>query len=118
MIRWTDLCLVGFAFAAALLVYDLKYEAEEKAKHKAGLIQSLEEERATIDLLEAEWSVLNQPARLQTLAEQYGTVLSLEALSIDQVSHVNNVPLRPVDVAPIGSDRLGGYAGLHTGAIQ
>lgn len=112
MSRYTNIILAVGVLAAAAAVYDMKHDAERSAEHVAALQREIEQEREKLQLLKAEWSLLNDPSRLQRLVERYNEHLSLEPLSVEQITRIEDVPVKPVYLAPIDSNAtLGGYAG-------
>lgn len=88
---WTlFLCLLMVGGAA--VTYQIKYKAEiaaNDANRLAGEIDGLEED---LSRLKAQWSLLNQPSRLQALVESNAEVLPLVPLSPHQVAMVTDVP--------------------------
>src|SRR5690606_27815995 len=71
MSRYTNAILALGVLAAAAAVYDMKHDAERSAEHVAALQRQIEDERAQLQMLRAEWSLLNDPSRLQRLVERY-----------------------------------------------
>ena len=88
---------VAAAIAAAAGVYSLKHETGEAASHAARLKGEIGRERDAIAVLKAEWSHLNQPSRLKTLAEKY---LELGPLEVNRLVRVEDVPLRNLELSP------------------
>ncbi len=82
--------------------YPMKYEVQ-RAEHRLEAInRDILRDQETIHALRAEWSYLNQPARLERLAMG---LLSLETARADQVKSIDQLPLRadespPLEVAP------------------
>ncbi|MAA97984.1 MAG: hypothetical protein CMN87_20525 [Stappia sp.] len=110
--RITNVVLAVGVLAAAASVYNMKHDAERSAEHVSALQKRIDDERERIQLLRAEWSVLNDPSRLQGLVERYKDHLHLEPLSVDQITRIEDIPIRPVELEPIDSNAtLGGYAG-------
>jgi hypothetical protein len=67
-------------------------------------------------VLKAEWNYLDQPARIQELADRY---LDLSRLEVEQISVVETLPMRPIDIDPSGGGgRLGGFAGGEDKVVQ
>lgn len=90
---WTlFLCLMMVAGAA--VTYQIKYRAElatEEAQDMVSEINGLEED---ISRLKAQWSLLNQPSRLQALVENNADVLPLTPLAPHQIALLDNIPER------------------------
>lgn len=112
MSRYTNVILAIGVLAAAAAVYDMKHDAERSAEHVAALQRQIQEERSQLQLLRAEWSLLNDPSRLQRLVERYNEHLQLQPLSVEQITRIEDVPVKPVQLEPVNSNvTLGGYAG-------
>jgi hypothetical protein len=69
MLRTLDVVLVVAMVAAATITYQIKHAAEEKLAEVRELQAEIKLQEETIDLLEADWSLLNQPSRLQQLSD-------------------------------------------------
>ena len=100
--RIFNLILLGVMIVAAAMTYDLKYNAESAANRVARLQSDIAKERAKIQALRAEWSMLDQPARLQALVEAHADHFQLAPFSPDQIATVADIPMRPVPPDPIG----------------
>ncbi|MGB5950848.1 MAG: hypothetical protein WBG82_16155 [Parvibaculum sp.] len=102
------LIIVGIALAAGL--YDIKYRAEAAQKRAQRLERDIASEQEGIRVLRAEWSYLNQPERLQQLAQRY---TALEALKASQIGSFSDVPVphKTDDFYVPSRKPLGGYAG-------
>ncbi len=112
MTRYLNAAFVLIVLIAAATVFDMKHDAEQSAERVASLQRQIAQEREQIQLLRAEWSLLNQPDRLQRLVERYNAYLQLEPLTVDQITQIQDLPLKPVPLDPVHSDpALGGYAG-------
>lgn len=95
MNRYVNAGLVAVMIAGAASVYQLKYEVELAAGHLAAVKRDIEKEKEAIALLQAEWSLLNQPSRLQALVERHGEYLKLAPLTASQIGTLADVPDRP-----------------------
>lgn len=86
----------------AVFVFAVKYEVQDLEAELGALNRGIEQERQSIHVLLAEWSYLNEPARIRKLARQY---LGLEGMSVGQVGDLSQIPMRadPVQEPP---DRL------------
>jgi hypothetical protein len=109
MMRTLNIVLIGGMLAGAGVVYHLKYEAERATTHVAQLHRKIQQEREAVATLKAEWSLLNQPRRLQELTERYHTYLELEPLDPNQVAAIDEIPFRtaPTDTSLLRKDAKG-----------
>ncbi len=73
------------AFVAGL--FQIKFKVQVLHRELAELKQQLEQEKNSIHVLKAEWAYLNQPERLQRLAERF---LDLRELRSDQIMLSSN----------------------------
>jgi hypothetical protein len=78
----------------------VKYRAEAVAGRAAELQRQVEQENETLSLLEAEWSLLIQPARVQALVTRHADLLKLQPLDPAQITKIENLPMRPSGPAP------------------
>ncbi len=119
MNRIVNILLVVLMIIGAAAVYDMKYEAEIAAERVADLRAQVVREREEISLLKAEWSLLNQPARLQKLVDRYHQFLELEPVDVRQILAIEELPARPLDLRPFApGPRLGGLASDAGRAVQ
>ena len=103
MLRTINILLVILMLIGAAVVYDLKYEAERATAKVAKITRKIDAERDAIATLKAEWSLLNQPRRLQDLAERYHSYLELDPLDPTQIGTIDDIPFKPAVGA--GDDR-------------
>ena len=95
MLRMLNFLLIAAMLIGAGVVYDLKYEAEKAASKVARINRQIDGERDAIATLKAEWSLLNQPKRLQDLAQRYRTYLELDPLDPTQIGTLDDIPFKP-----------------------
>lgn len=100
MMRWLQFLSVIAAAGAAVFVFQVKYRAEAVAEHVGDLQREIDRENETVSLLRAEWSLLIQPARVQELVERHAEVLKLEPLDPEQITELENLPMRPRGATP------------------
>jgi hypothetical protein len=78
----------------------------------------IDQERDKIASLKAEWSLLNQPRRLQELSERYHAYLELDRLDPNQIATIEEIPLRAVALGdapkPVAGFAAGGKVGPST----
>jgi hypothetical protein len=100
--------LVALVLVAAVSfgLYQLKYDVQRLEAELAGLNRELIGEREAIRVLEAEWSFLNRPQRLQDLAARH---LELAPAVVDRAAALERLPYRrrgdhePAAAAPLPS---------------
>jgi len=94
---FTCLCMLAAA-GAGLYLYQEKYRAQLLDRDIAGVIKQIDQSHDRINLLKAEWALLNEPDRLATLAAQH---LSLQPLAPTQFAQLADLGSRlPGPVAP------------------
>jgi len=106
---------------AATVTYTIKYDAEKQIAVIAKLKRQIDSEKDTITLLRADWALMTQPGRLQSLVGVYEKELNLQPIEAEQlVLGVHEIPERPVDdIQKIisGSDELLASGVLEKDAI-
>lgn len=105
MIRIIGLALLAAIVGVAAYVYDVKYHTGRLNRQAQDLARQIERERDQIASLRAEWSTLNQPARLQALAERH--LNHLRRFQVAQIGLLHELPERPLDLG-IFLESLGG----------
>lgn len=75
---------------SVLGLYVVKYRVQGLQAEIVEVSRQLEEEQENLHVVAAEWAYLNQPERLQRLAERY---LSLEPITMRQIADIEGVPL-------------------------
>tara|TARA_R110002126_G_scaffold291791_2_gene458529 strand:- start:59312 stop:59677 length:366 start_codon:yes stop_codon:yes gene_type:complete len=98
MLRTIDFVIIGFMAAAAVLTFQIKYQAEEQLEEIKHLEAEIRLEKNTIDLLKADWSLLIQPGRLQALVERHQDELGLEITEAHQIVRPQELPARIIDL--------------------
>lgn len=100
MIRVLQVVSVAAAAAAAIFVFQIKYRAEAVAERAAELQRKVDQEAEAVSLLRAEWSLLNQPTRVQELVARHQEALRLQPLDPRQIVRFEQLPPRPAGPAP------------------
>lgn len=100
MLRSFDLMLVCAMIAAATITYQIKHAAEGKLADVRELQAEIKLQEETIDLLEADWSLLNQPSRLQRLSTAFEAELGLKTIEAAQMATPDELPGRASDYEP------------------
>ncbi len=100
MIRIFNVVVVGCLIVAEVFVYEVKYQSTYKAQAVARLAGEIRAEREKIATLNAEWSRLASPVRIQTLAERY---LGMRALDVSRIDDFSALPEKPASMGdPLG----------------
>lgn len=119
MVRLLNVLFILAVIAGAAVVFGMKHDAERAAERVAQLQRDIDGERESISLLKAEWSLLNQPSRLQRLVERYNAYLQLEPLDVAQIAALEDLPAKPMNFDPYGDAApLGGYAGGSSSVVR
>ena len=92
MVRILNVVVVGCLVIAAVIVYEVKYQSTYKAQAVARLNGEIRTEREKIATLNAEWSRLAAPARIQILAERY---LGMKTLDVSRIDDFSTLPEKP-----------------------
>lgn len=102
MMRFLNLCVLGLLVAAAAYVYEIKFESTLRAERVAKMRGDVQRERDAIAALRAEWTTLENPARIQGLARRH---LRLQPADANQYNALDRLPEKPV-VAPPPVDAI------------
>lgn len=94
--RIFNLVLLVAMIIGAAVTYDMKHKAEMAADRVARLQADIAREKDKLALLRAEWSLLTQPARLQSVVEKYADYFKLQPFSPKQLASIDEIPLKPV----------------------
>ncbi len=95
--RLLHLIVVAALVLAAAYVYKIKFESTLQAERVAKLRAEIRRERDGVAALRAEWSQLDNPARIQALAQRH---LTLKAIEPTQLDSLDRLPERPVELVP------------------
>jgi hypothetical protein len=112
MVRIFNALLLSVMIIGAGITYDMKHRAEEAANRVAGLKADIARERDAVSVLKAEWSMLSQPGRLQTVVARYADHFKLAPFSAAQVATLQELPMKPVDAVPAADARALADKGL------
>ncbi len=115
MFRKTDIVLIAVMVSAAAFTYKTKHDAERQLAELNRIRADIRYEQDTIDVLEADWSLLTQPHRLQQLSEIYREELALEPAEANQIVEISDLPAAPLRIEDILRQPQEGYANHSTG---
>jgi len=82
MIRSTTLLCAILAICVGLTLFNVKYQVQDLENELISLSRKIVEDQQAIQVLRAEWSHLNKPARLRGLAERH---LGLVPVATEQI---------------------------------
>ena len=103
MIRpFTTLCLLA-AFGSGMYLYTEKHRAELLDRQIARVMHETEAARQRAGLLRADWALLNDPTRLQDMADKYLALKPMAPAQFVQLADLSNHVPAPVVTPPGGS---------------
>jgi cell division protein FtsL len=91
MIRAATVLWAAIVVAVGYAMFQVKYEVMQQESQLARIHRQIAENREAVRVLNAEWSFLTQPARLETLAHRY---LDLAPIGTAQLGTIAAIPLR------------------------
>ena len=110
MVKMINALLVVGVLIAAFFMYSLEHSTRSLERQIVKLKAGINDERETIKLLDAEWSSLTRPDRLQNLAEEQLKLQPVKALQIigeaDVATKIPDTPVIKLDdknADPIGA---------------
>ena len=92
--RLLNLCVLVLLVLAAAYVYEIKFESTLRAERVAKMRGDVQRERDAIAALRAEWTTLENPARIQGLARRH---LKLQPAEATQYDALDRLPERAAD---------------------
>ena len=106
ILRVLNIVVICALVLAAADVYRIKFNSTVQAERLAKLRGEVRRERDTIAALRAEWGQLDNPERIEALANRY---LQLKPIAPTQFDALDHLPERPSQVNKAGgSDPIGG----------
>ena len=99
-----NLVVIAALILAAAYVYRIKFDSTVQAERLARIRSQVRHERDTIAALRAQWSELDNPARIEALAKRF---LPLKPIAPTQFDKLDNLPDRAPDlITPDGKDPI------------
>lgn len=92
MIRPSTLLFTLLASALTLALFAVKYEVQHLEGEIIDLDRAIAADREAIHVLEAEWSHLNNPARLRPLVKRHLGLVPVEARHLGGLSSIPEKP--------------------------
>jgi cell division protein FtsL len=109
MVKIFNAMIVMGVLISAFFLYSLEHSTRELERQVAKLKSGISDERESIKLLNAEWSSLTRPERIQKIAEEQLKLLPMTASQIASVAELpEKIPAMPViNLEPQGTDPIG-----------
>ena len=101
IMRLLNIMVIAALVLAASYVYKIKFESTLQAERVAKLRLELRRERDGIAALRADWSILDNPIRIQALAKRH---LALKPIESTQFESIARLPERPPPLVPPEAD--------------
>jgi hypothetical protein len=98
MLKTFDIIMIMVMISAAAITFRIKAESEAQLREVRTLERQIAHEEDSIDLLEADWSLLTQPSRVQKLVDAHKDELGLQATISRQVTSVESIPEKGLSV--------------------
>lgn len=96
MLRFVTLFVFILLFGVSAGLYHVKYSVDRMERQGLSLKAKIADEHEAIRILDAEWSGLNRPERLQELSKRY---LELAPVEVVQVVSFAAIPEKPSETA-------------------
>ncbi|MER0238254.1 hypothetical protein [Fulvimarina sp. MAC8] len=100
MMRTLDILSIVALIGAASWTFHVKHDADLVETEIRKVERKIASEKETIAILSADWTLLNQPNRLQTLSETYAEELKLVEVRPDQIVAEHQLPAPPEPKEP------------------
>jgi hypothetical protein len=110
MLRILHIGVLGALVLAAADVYKIKFDSTLQAERVAKLRGEIRRERDAVAALRAEWTALDSPERIQTLARRH---LPLKPVDVTQFDNLDQLPEPPIDLVP-PVDAIGAMVDVET----
>jgi cell division protein FtsL len=95
MLRFITIFVMIMLCGVSAGLYHVKYSVDHMEREGETLKSTIAQEKESIRILQAEWSTLNRPSRLQKLSERY---LDLVPVQVSQIVDFEAIPVRGQEV--------------------
>lgn len=92
MFRIIEIVLIVLVLVATVQTFRIKSMSENSSDEIRKLQAQIRDHEGAIDLLEADWSLLNQPNRVQNLVEAFRQQLQLDVTEAEQIVAPSELP--------------------------
>lgn len=97
MLRFVTLFVFILLFGVSAGLYHVKYSVDRMERQGLSLKAKIADEHAAIRILDAEWSSLNSPERLQKLSSRYLELAPVEVVQVVSFAQIPEKPSEQVD---------------------
>ncbi len=97
MLRFVTLFVFILLFGVSAGLYHVKYSVDRMERQGLSLKAKIADEHAAIRILDAEWSSLNRPERLQKLSSRYLELAPVEVVQVVSFAQIPEKPAEQVD---------------------
>ena len=97
MLRFVTLFVFILLFGVSAGLYHVKYSVDRMERQGLSLKAKIADEHAAIRILDAEWSSLNRPERLQKLSSRYLELAPVEVVQVVSFAQIPEKPSEQVD---------------------
>ena len=94
MFRTLDIVMIAALIGGAAWTFKVKHDSRIALERVARLENRLRLEQEAIDILNADWSLLTSPERLERLAERYRSQLGLVPTEPSAIGKLSEIPER------------------------
>lgn len=101
MIGKSSLMLLGMAAVAGAVLFETSFKVQELDENLSAINRQIVAEHDAIQVLRAEWALLNEPSRLDHLAKEF---LPLQPAETKQYAAIATIPDRKIpDIVPVAA---------------
>jgi len=101
MMRRATWLWLAFVLGLGFALFQLKYQVQGLEERLARINREILQNEEAIHVLKAEWSYLDQPARIEALARKH---LGFQPFSSKQYGTFDDLPMRTLPAPPLSND--------------
>jgi hypothetical protein len=118
--RTLDLLMIAMLVGMVAWTFKIKHDSQVALDRVSELEALVTAKKIEIDLLKSDWSLLTNPARLEQMAERYGSELGLKPIDPSQLTNLDLLPpvRQQFDPQQLQDDFASSPDDLLTGSIK
>lgn len=93
------ICVLAIS-VLAFAVYQVEYRVQEMRGQLKEINKQIASDKKAIHVLSAEWSYLNQPERLKSMADKF---LKMDYVSASKIVEIEQIPMQQESVAVLNT---------------